>query len=369
MQTTATGTGRVPRRRVRAIPVLVALGFVAGACGGSDSTDRTEPSSTAATSVTTEAAAVPTTTTTTATTIVEADPIVIGLVAPSARDDASFTQSMVDSLDRLADERPLEFEVVGDLPTPEEALPVAEAFAADGADVVIVHGSQYRSVIERVAADHPAVAFAWGTAADDLGLANVFAYSAAADEGGYVNGVIAAGLSESKMIGVIGPIQLGDAGLYIDGFQLGAMATDPAVEVSVSVIDSYTDAVLAGEAATVMTGFGADVLTSTSQISAGPLDVAAQLGVSYLGTQSSPAEIAPAVVAAAQVYHWEIALAEMLAAIEAAEPGRALWPLTLANGGLTIDFNDDFEMPPEVRSNADAAIAALMDGSLVTGLG
>jgi basic membrane protein A len=368
VQTTATGTERVSRRRGRAIPVLVALGFVAVACGGSDSTDRTEPSSAAATSATTEAATVPTATTTTATTIVEADPIVIGLVAPSARDDASFTQSMVDSLDRLADERPLEFEVVGDLPTPEEALPVAEAFAADGADLVIVHGSQYRSVIERVAADHPAVTFAWGTAADDLGLANVFAYSAAADEGGYVNGVIAAGLSESKMIGVIGPIQLGDAGLYIDGFRLGAMATDPAVEVNVSVIDSYTDAVLAGEAATVMTGFGADVLTSTSQISAGPLDVATQLGVSYLGTQSSPAEIAPAVVAAAQVYHWEIALAEMLEAIDAAAPGRALQPLTLANGGLTIDFNEDFEMPPEVRSNADAAIAALTDGSLVTGL-
>lgn len=362
---TATGTERPATRRGRMLAVLVTLGILAAACSASDSTDPISPSSSSRTVLTTEAAAVSTTTTTT----VDADPLVIGLVAPSATDDAAFTQSMVDSLERLAGERPLEVEVACDLPSPHDALPVAEAFAADGADVVIIHGSQYRSVVEQVAADHPDVTFAWGTAADDVGLANVFAYSAAADEGGYVNGVIAAGLSESKMIGVVGPIQLGDAGLYIDGFQLGSMATDPAVQVSVSVIDSYTDAGLAGEAATVMTGFGADVLTSTSQISAGPLGVATQLGVAYLGTQSSPAEIAPAIVAAAQVYHWEVALAELIVAIEDSDPGRALEPLTLANGGLTIDFNDDFALPPEVMSNADAAIAALIDGSLVTGLG
>ena len=347
------------------------------ACGGSDSTDGTEPkpAPTSDAATTTIPVEEPTTT-------VAAAPVVIGLVAPSAIDDASFTQSMVDSLDRLAADRPIEFEVAADLPSPDDALPAAQAFAADGADVVIVHGSQFRSVVAQVAGDHPDVAVAWGTAGDDVGLPNVFSYSAAADQGGYVNGVIAAGLTTSGRIGAIGPIQLGDAGLYVDGFQIGALAADPSVEVSIAFLDSYTDTLLAGEAATVMTGFGGDVLTSTSQISSGVLEHARSVGVPYLGSQSSAIPLAPAVVVAAQVYHWEIALDELLEIVESAggseggvsadasdRVGSALEQLSLANGGLTIEFNDDYELPAAVRDAADTAIAGLIDGSIETGLG
>lgn len=303
------------------------------------------------------------------TTTVAPEPLVVGLVAPSAVDDASFTQSMVDSLDRLALDRPLEVLVAAELPSPDEALPAADAFAADGADVVIVHGSQYRSVIERVAVEYPDVAFAWGTAVDDVVAANVFSYSAAADQGGYVNGVVAAGLTRSGTVGAIGPIQIGDAARYIGGFQVGATATDPDVQVSISFLDSYTDTQLAQEAATVMTGFGADVLTGTSQVSSGVLEHARSLGVPYLGTQSSAIPVAPGTVVAAQVYHWEVALEEMLVTVEDGGAGHPLEPLTLGNGGLTIEFDEDDRLPDSVRSAAEAAIAGLTDGSIVTGLG
>ena len=53
--------------------------------------------------------------------------------------------------------------------------------------------------------------FAWGTAADNFGLDNVFAYTVRSDEGGFVNGTVAAALNESGVIGVVGPIEVGDA--------------------------------------------------------------------------------------------------------------------------------------------------------------
>ncbi|MDX2381673.1 MAG: BMP family ABC transporter substrate-binding protein [Acidimicrobiia bacterium] len=347
---------------VRVAAIAAGL-LAAAACGGSDS----------AASPSTSAAPRPTSTveqkTAETSTTVAVSPVIIGLVTPSAVDDASFTQSMVDSLARLAADRPIEIDVAADLPSPDDAVPAAEAFAADGADIVIVHGSQYRRVIEQVAGDHPDVAFAWGTEADDVGLPNVFSYAAAADEGGYVNGVIGAGLSVSRAIGVIGPIQIGDAALYVDGFQAGAVATDPSVTVNVSFLDSYTDAALAGEAAAVMTAFGADVLSSTSQISGGVLTHAESLGLPFLGTQASAIDAASTVVVAAQLYHWEIALEEMFSVIEEGGNGVALEPLTLANGGLTIEFNDAYELPEPVRAAADAAIAGLIEGSIHTGLG
>src|SRR6266508_1796771 len=50
---------------------------------------------------------------------------------------------------------------------------------------------------------------------------------AAAAQGGFVNGVMAATLPKSKVIGVFGPIETGDAKLYVDGFKAGVAATNP----------------------------------------------------------------------------------------------------------------------------------------------
>ncbi len=73
--------------------------------------------------------------------------------------------------------------------------------------------------------------FAWGTTVDTFDMPNVHAYEAASDEGGFVNGVMAALLTETKVIGVVGPIETGDAKLYIDGFAAGVKSVDPEIDV------------------------------------------------------------------------------------------------------------------------------------------
>jgi basic membrane lipoprotein Med (substrate-binding protein (PBP1-ABC) superfamily) len=341
---------------------------VAVACAGDDG-DVTSDDGTAEPVTTTEPAPVVASTSEGPAPTTPREPLRIGLVAPSATDDASFTQSMVDSLERVAARRPLEVTISDELPRSDQALEAGAAFADDGVDLVILHGSQYLDALERLAADHPDVSFAWGTAVSSIDLPNVYTYTARADEGGYVNGVIAASLTASGLVGAVGPVQVGDAGRYLDGFLLGASATDPAVEVSVNFIDSYSDAELAAEATTAMADFGADVLTGTSQIVSGPIGVAVARRLPWLGTQSDPGSLAPRRVVAAQVYHWEVALGPALDAIEEdGSGGGALEPLTLANGGLTIEFNDGFDLPEGIRRSADEAIAGLTDGTIDTGV-
>src|SRR5574341_2189421 len=111
----------------------------------------------------------------------------------------------------------------------DDAAAAIRDYAAKGYNLVIAHGSQYGSSVQEIAPDFPDTSFAWGTTVDTFGLPNVFAYEAASQEGGYVNGVLAATLSSSKVIGVVGPIETGDAKLYVDGFKAGVLATDPSV--------------------------------------------------------------------------------------------------------------------------------------------
>ena len=49
------------------------------------------------------------------------------------------------------------------------------------------------------------------------------AYTAAAEQGGFVNGVLAATLTKSRTIGVTGPVEVGDAKTYIAGFSQGVI--------------------------------------------------------------------------------------------------------------------------------------------------
>ncbi len=312
-----------------------------------------------------------TSTTVAPTTTAAPDPITVALVAPSSRDDLSFTQSMVDSLGRLGDEIPVELLISDELADVGAATIALDEHAAAGADLVIAHGSQYGGAVQLVAEAYPDVTFAWGTAGDGVDAPNVHAYTARADEGGFVNGLVAANLTASGAITVIGPIAVGDAARYADGFVAGAASVDPAVQTRTVYIDSYTDLGLAAEAAATQTEFGVDVLTASSQIANGVRPVALDANVPWFATQSSQNAVDDLVVAS-QVYHWEVALRDLAAALSSGDPvpapGTALPPLTLANGGLVIEFNPDHPLDDAVRAQADEAIAALADGSLSTGV-
>lgn len=288
----------------------------------------------------------------------------IGLVAPSAVDDRAWTQSMVDSINRVAAARAIDVDVSADLPDADDAAAAIRAYAEEGVDLVIVHGSQFGGALEEIAAEFANVSFAFGASTASVGGDNVFAYSADADQGGYVNGVIAAQLTSSNIIGVIGPVPASDAALYVNGFVAGVAASDPSIEVDVNYIDSFSDTRLASEAATAITARGADVLTGTGQMVAGATSVAAEQNIAWFGNQSNQTDLAATVVVASQVYHWEIVLDQMLDRIAAGTLGGESFVISFQNLGLQMEFNSGFALDADVRAAADSAIAGVSDGSI-----
>jgi basic membrane protein A and related proteins len=292
----------------------------------------------------------------------------IAIITPSAPNDLAFSQSMVDALDRIGEEREIDVAISDNLFVVEDAAAAIRDYAQEGYDLVIAHGSQYGGSVEEIAPDFPDVSFAWGTAADTFGLDNVFAYEAASDQGGYAQGVMAAAMSESGVIGVVGPIEVGDAKLYVDGFEAGALAEDPSVQVKINYTGSFSDVALASEAAEGFVSADADVMTGTAQMVVGAVGVAEENGVAWFGTQANQTELAPEIVVASQVYHWEIALSDMLDKLDAGTLGGETYEINLANDGLTIEFNDDYDLPDDVRAKGDEAIEGLIDGSIETGV-
>jgi basic membrane lipoprotein Med (substrate-binding protein (PBP1-ABC) superfamily) len=281
----------------------------------------------------------------------------VAIVAPSASNDLAFTQSIVDAANLLkASGAVSEVAITDGTFVVDDAAVAIRDYASEGYDLVIAHGSQYGGSLEEIAPDFPETSFAWGTAADTFGLANVYSYEAASDQGGRVMGIMAAALSQSDVVGIVGPIEVGDAKLYVDGFKAGVLIQKPAAEVPVNYIDSFSDVALASEAATSLIGAGADVLSGTAQMVVGAVGVAKTDGVLWFGTQANQTSLAPEIVVASQVYHWEHILEEMVSNVKDGKLGGELFAITFANDGLVIEYNDGYDLPADVKKLADDAI-------------
>jgi basic membrane lipoprotein Med (substrate-binding protein (PBP1-ABC) superfamily) len=299
-------------------------------------------------------------------------PFKVAVVMPSAINDLAFSQSMYDALVKIQNEMGKEnFEIAysDNLFVVDDAASAIRDYATQGFDLIIAHGSQYGASLQEIAPDFPETSFAWGTAGDTMGLPNVFAYEALSQEGGYVNGVMAAALSTSNIIGVVGPIEVGDAKLYVDGFIAGAEATKPDIQVNVNYIGSFSDVALASEAAQTHAEAGADALTGTAQMVVGAIGVAEERGIPWFGTQANQATLAPTVVVACQVYDWTVLLNQMIELIKGGTYGGNAYAITLENEGLLIEFNDAYNLPADVKALGEEAIQGIKDGTIQVNVG
>jgi basic membrane protein A len=294
----------------------------------------------------------------------------VAAVAPSAENDLAFSQSMFDALTMIDEAMGDAFEFTfqeGTFVVDDAAAALRDWASSGEYDLVVAHGSQFGSVVEELASEFPEVSFAWGTDVNTFGLPNVYAYSPAAEQGGYINGALAAMLSEAGNIGVIGPIEVGDAKLYVDGFTAGALSVNPDIAVNVTYIQSFSDVPLATEAAAAFVANGADVLTGTAQMVVGPIAIATENGLYWFGTQSSQAELAAESGVLFQVYRFDVVLEEIIASVKEGVLGGTSFTLTLENGGLDMQPGAmlDEETAAMVQETVDTLSEGIISGEIV----
>jgi basic membrane lipoprotein Med (substrate-binding protein (PBP1-ABC) superfamily) len=322
------------------ITFVLALALVLSACGGAKATEAPKPA---------------------------AGPFRVAVILPSAKNDMAFSQSMYDALVAIQKEMgadKFEFVFSEGMFVVDDAAAAIRDYATKGYNLVIAHGSQYGSSLQEIAPDFPKTSFAWGTTVDTFGQPNIFAYEAASQEGGYVNGVLAAALSKSKVIGIVAPIETGDAKLYVEGFKQGVAATDPAVKVNVNYIGSFSDVALASEAASTHISNGADVLSGTAQMVVGAIGKAKESNVLWFASDANQSSLAPSIVVVSQVYHWEVILKEMIGLIQAGTLGGKSFAINLKNGGEVMEFNPGYSLSADAKALGDAAIKGIVDGTI-----
>lgn len=288
--------------------------------------------------------------------------IKIAVILPSTKDDLAWSQALYAGVKKVVDElgpTRAEMAVSENLWKEVDAGTAIREYASKGYNIIFAHGAQYQSVLAEVAPDFPDVTFAYGTAFATP-EPNIFAYDPQAQQGAYLMGIIAAKLTRTGIIGIVGPVEAGDAIMYNKGFVQGVAATNPKAVVKIAYTGSFGDSVKAGEIAKTHLQQGADILTGTSQQAPGGIRaVAEQKGKYWLSSDYEQSSVAPKTVLVSQVYHFENLVKQIISLRAQKVYGGKRLEMDYANGGIELVYNTKLSVIP--RSVKDAVEAAKKD--------
>lgn len=116
-----------------------------------------------------------------------------------------------------------------------------------GYDLIVCHGAQFKNAVTDVAEEYEDVAFAYGTSGEIEGD-NIFTYMPQSEETGYLNGLVAGMSTQSNKVGLVGPLDGGDAYATPGGFKLGVQAANPDAQLLIAFTNSFDDTVGRGRA-------------------------------------------------------------------------------------------------------------------------
>ena len=174
-------------------------------------------------------------------------------------------------------------------------------YASQGYDLIIGHGFQYGEPAVRVAKKFPNTKFMAIEAASSA--PNVASYVIACEEAGYLMGILAASVSQTGRIGIVGGIEQPSIIKVVEAYKLGAKSVNPNVKVLDVYIGSFTDVSLGKEAALAMADQGADVLSHiANQAGTGVIKAAEERGLIATGDSWDQSVIAPGAVACSTIY-------------------------------------------------------------------
>ena len=168
-----------------------------------------------------------------------------------------------------------------------------ETAEQEAPDIIFGDAFGNEEAARRVAADYPDIAFVFGSGGGPA-EPNFSVFDNWIHEPAYLAGMIAGGVTQSNVLGVVGGYPVPEVNRIVNAFIDGAQEVNPDVDVKVTFLNSWFDPAAAKEAALAQVGSGADVLFAERF---GVIEAAQENDLVAIGNMSDQKELAPGHVA------------------------------------------------------------------------
>ncbi len=289
------------------------------------------------------------------------EPLKVALCMSGAANDQGWNQTAYEGALKACDKYGFDLSYTENLETADIVAAFAD-YAAAGYDVIIGHGFEFGDPALEVAETYPDTIFICTEA--DASAENVSSYVMACEQTAYVEGIIAANMTESGKVGAIGPIQGDSLVKIINGFEDGAKSVNPDLVVETAWTNSFVDSQLAMEAATAMIEDGVDVIKHCANACGnGAMSAAVDAGIWCQGDSYDQSSLAPDNILDSALYNLDVVLDIALGSIADDTFEGGVYNLGMADNAVAVLLSDN--LPEDVAAIAQEAIDAIISGDLV----
>ncbi|CUR78274.1 BMP family protein [Achromobacter xylosoxidans] len=240
---------------------------------------------------------------------------------------------------------------------------VMRQYAEQGNKLVVGEAFAVEAAARKVAKDYPQTAFLMGSSGKPQ-QPNFSVFDNYIQEPAYLTGMIAAGMSKTGKIGLVGGYPIPEVNRLMQAFIEGAKEINPKTEFTVTFIGSWFDPPKAKEAAFAMIDKGADVLYAERF---GVSDAAKERGKLAIGNVIDTQPQYPETVVASALWSMEPTIDEALKQVKAgtfkaADFGQ--YSLMKYKGSSLAPLGTfESKVPADLIAKVQARQKAILDGS------
>lgn len=289
------------------------------------------------------------------------DTFKVGLILSGPANDQGWNAIAVQGLNEAQEEFGIESAYTENVEIVDAESALTD-YAAQGYDLVIGHGFQYGDPAARVGTRFPNVKF---MAIEAASLSeNMASYVIAQEQAGYLMGALAALMSQTGTVGIVGGIEMPSIIKLIEAYKLGARSVNPDIEILSVYIGSFTDIALGKEAALSMADQGADVLSHiANQAGTGVIKAAEERGLLATGDSWDQDVIAPDTVICSTLYSVPMVVKIAVQSVRDGSFKGEILNLGMDVGVVDITGYDDV-VPQSARDKIDSLKQDIIDGTL-----
>jgi basic membrane lipoprotein Med (substrate-binding protein (PBP1-ABC) superfamily) len=280
------------------------------------------------------------------------------MLTPGSISDQAWNGAAYEGLQRIRDSLGARISHI-EVKTPSEFEENFRQYGAQGYRLVIGHGAEFQDAALRVAPEFPNTIYVstGGNRAEGNAIGLEFAF----EEGSYLAGIVAAGLSTSGVVGAIAGTELLPVRRSFEAYTAGAKALRPDIQILTSYVGNWDDASAGKEQALAQIGRKADVIFGNADAAGLGIFQAAKEkgGVRVIGANSDQTKVAPEVVQGSVVIDIPHAFLEVARAVRA--PDFAPRVFSFGTASDVVKWVDN----PALAGDVPAATRALLD-SLTT---
>jgi basic membrane protein A len=250
--------------------------------------------------------------------------------------------------------------------TPAEFEENFRQYGAQGYSLVIGHGFEYQDAARRVAPEFPKTIFL--TTSGSTSGPNLAGITFGFSDASYLAGLLAASMTKTNKIGVIGGQELPPVVESFKAFEQGAHAANPAIKIVSSYIGNWDDVNAGKEQALAQLAQGVDVIFQNADAAGiGVFQAARDKKNAYvIGSNSNQNDVAPDVTLGSVVIDLPLAFLKIAKEVKAGSFQPRVVEFGEADHVVTLVLNPALQskIPSPAKARIDSTQALMLDGKL-----